>query len=127
MQKKVVLLFSFLVVAASILSYKLGSTPVALAKGRSTAQEDSDRVAPPLPAPPAEWVVYNIGSLSPAKATRGAVSGVQHVADCISVTTSNQATATGGGSVLLLDGSNIITKDTLAFVASAWSEVSTSR
>lgn len=85
MPKKAVLLFTLLALVACLLSYKLGSVPVALAKARPAQQDEAERVPPPLPAPPAEWVVTNTtNGPTAAMAIRAGVAGVQHVADCVS-------------------------------------------
>jgi len=86
MPKKAILLFTFLALAACFLSYKLGSVPVAMAKARPALQDD-ERVPPPLPAPPAEWVVFKtaVGNVL-ATAVKPGVAGVQHVVDCVTFT-----------------------------------------
>jgi len=107
MSKKAVLLFSLLVVAASFLSYSLGSGPVALAKSRPTPQETSDQVPPPLPAPPAEWTYSNIqlntNTVAEVLVPAGG-SGVQHVADCVSFGASLTINGSGTRTVTLRNG-----------------------
>jgi hypothetical protein len=111
MSKKVILLFTFLTLAACLLSYKFGSTPVALAKGQAI-QPETAASTPPLPAPPAEWSLFNVqhSSTTEAIVIKPGVSGVQHVADCIVVT----ATTTPGTSpngpmeVALIDGTTTL-------------------
>ena len=86
MPRRAVLTFTLLALSACILSYKLGAAPTALAK--SHPGQETVTAPPPLPAPPAEWVVHATaaaGSIaSTTRATGG--TGVQHVIDCISAT-----------------------------------------
>ncbi len=107
MLKKVLPIFTILLVAACFLSYKHGSAPTAFAKGNGSPQQVSDPAPPPLPAPPAEWVVHavaNPGSIAVATRPAGG-AGVQHVVDCVSATV--YATSGVGDEVALqlLDGS----------------------
>jgi hypothetical protein len=107
MSKKAVFLLSLVAVAASLLSYKLGSARVAYAG--PTPQEVTDQVPLSLPAPPAEWVVTNSACCTTeATVTRGGVAGVQHVADCVSFAAYAQASSGSGGDVQLLDGSTVL-------------------
>ena len=89
MQRKAVLLFALLTLAASLLSYKLGSAPVALARARPSQQQTAETGFPSLPTPPAEWSISSApgpgGAASVTRAYGGTV--VQHVADCIIATT----------------------------------------
>lgn len=96
MPKKVALLFTLLTLIACILSYKLGSPPVALAKARPALQ---DAATPALPAPPAYWVAHSITATGAAQAVKPAQAGVQHVVTCISATVTNP---TSGGSPIVL-------------------------
>src|SRR5438445_7877281 len=96
MPKKAVLLFTFLALVACFLSYKLGSAPVALAKGRPAQQDEAGRVPPPLPTAPATWTITSTGSLghvvSISRPAGG--SGVKHVATCITASFYTNSTAT---------------------------------
>jgi len=110
MPRKTVLLFTLLTLVACLLSYQLGSAPSVLAKSHVTAQDAAANVPPPLPAPPAEWVVFDYASGTAATTTKAGAAGVQHVADCISfsgVVTGNSPSALTA-TVELLDGSTII-------------------
>ncbi len=110
MPKKAVLAFSFLALTACLLSYRLGSSPAALAKSPTPGQESS--APPPLSAPPAEWAITgaNTGSTTPASAVKAGAAGVQHVADCIAAS----GYITGSDpvpfptQVLLLDGTVVL-------------------
>jgi len=70
MTKKILPLFALITLAACLLSYKLGSAPTAHAQT--------------LPPPPNEWSLQKLNATQNATTvTKPAVSGVQHVADCI--------------------------------------------
>lgn len=92
MPRKVVFLFALLTLTACLLSYKFGSAPLALAKGRASAQETSESAASlTLPTAPATWSLT-----SGLKGSGGALitkpaggSGVKHVATCVVATLSN--------------------------------------
>jgi hypothetical protein len=108
MTKKATLVFTILALAACFLSYKVGSVPVALAKGRSAQQDPAGQVAPPLPAPPAEWVLHAVNGTNPASVTKPAGgAGVQHVVDCISATVTTTSSTGNLVDVELLDGSGV--------------------
>jgi hypothetical protein len=65
-----------------------------------------------LPAPPDEWTVIGSsnGTSSAASATRAGVSGVQHVADCVSIAgyTSGAAPVAFPTAAYLYDGETIV-------------------
>ena len=106
MPKKAVLTFTLLALAACFFSYKLGSSPVALAKSHSP---QDGAVAPPLPSPPATWVLHQDGN-APSSVTKPAGgAGVQHVVDCISATVTQANGQQAGGiiNLQLLDGAGI--------------------
>jgi hypothetical protein len=107
MPKKAALLFTLLTLIACFLSYSLGAAPTALARTNAGPQEAG--VLAPLPAPPAEWVVNASGNIS-AAATKPGVAGVQHVADCIQVTSIVGGTSPQpyGNLIELLDGTTVI-------------------
>ena len=112
MTKKVLPLFVLVTLAACLLSYKFGSAPVALAKARPNAQDiRAEAVCPlTLPAPPAEWVVHDF-EVNPniASVTKAGVTGVQHVADCISANGLVSGSGAADWSQLeLLDGATVI-------------------
>jgi hypothetical protein len=110
MAKKILPLFVLITLAAGLLSYKVGSAPVAHANGQVTPQDASELTVPlTLPTAPATWSLYYWGGAgavaSVTKPARGA--GVKHVATCISV---NFSVSSPGGSDIgqnfrLLDGS----------------------
>ncbi len=106
MPKKAVSLFTLLTLIACLLSYKLGSMPVAFAKSHPAQQEAATEPAapPPLPAPPAEWVVFSapaVGSLAAVVKSAGG-AGVQHVADCVSASITAASGAGGGAAHAIL-------------------------
>lgn len=119
MTKKVLPLFVLITLAACLLSYKVGSAPVALAKGRAAAQETSDSATPlTLPAAPATWTLWNAGgnTTAPITVTQPAGgAGVQHVATCVIATFVNSAASAGGDTVTLWDGNYSIGKVLLAW------------
>lgn len=93
MTKRVLPALLFITLAACFISYKLGSAPTAHAQ--TTA--------------PAEWSVWATShSTVNAFATKPAVSGMQHVADCIIADAVNApgATPTGPIGVKLYDGTS---------------------
>jgi len=103
MTKRLLPLFVLITLAACLLSYKFGSAPTVRAAGTS-----------------AEWsVFFNSHSSAPASATRPAVAGVQHVADCIIAGALNTpgSSASGPISVKLYDGSATTSPSTLLLVA----------
>ena len=111
MTKKILPVFVLITLAACLLSYKLGSALIVLAKASTTMQEATEQATPALPAPPAEWVVHGEGLNTVAAATRPAGgAGVQHVVDCIDATLTSYPSTTGGGiiNLELLDGSGTI-------------------
>jgi hypothetical protein len=111
MTKKILPLFVLVTLAACLLSYKVGSAPVALAKGRSAPEGASESAAPlTLPAAPATWSLTNAGGLgNPTEVyvTEPALAGVQHVATCITATYVNAgATGSASGAGLFLVNGN---------------------
>ena len=96
MVKKILPLFVLVTLAACLLSYKLGSAPTAHAQ-----------IAQTLPPPPNEWAVSDREIGTAAVATRAGASGVQHVADCISIVVMNTSPPGNQAAyeVALLDGS----------------------
>ncbi len=110
MQKRAVLTFTLLALTACFLSYKLGSTPSVLARSHAMPQDEAANVPPPLPAPPAEWVLSDFEYTKVASVTRAGVAGVQHVVDCVSVTEDDTGTAGTAydGRAELLDGSTVV-------------------
>jgi hypothetical protein len=109
---KVVFLLILVTLTAGVLSYKFGSTPVALAKARPNPQDASESPVPlTLPTAPAIWSVHSTGANGvAANATRPAGgAGVKHVASCISATFYVQAGGIyHGNGVSLLDGSTTL-------------------
>jgi hypothetical protein len=93
MPRKALLLITLLTLIACLLSYKLGSAPVAHAQS--------------LPAAPSTWQVSvgGVGGIAVASRAAGG-SGVQHVATCISmvVAASSSATSEATEAVTLRDG-----------------------
>lgn len=114
MTKKVLPLFVLITLAACLFSYKLGSTPVALAKARPAGQDMRAETASPLtlPAPPAEWSVtgQEKGLTIGMSVYEPAVAGVQHVADCViaTVTNTSGASIAGPTTVWLYDGATVL-------------------
>lgn len=113
MTKKVLPLFVIITLAACLFSYKLGSAPVALAKGRTSAQEISESAAPlTLPTAPATWALtkyLGTGGTPGASVSRPAGgTGVQHVATCISVSIGllGSAPSSEGELAVLRDGAS---------------------
>ncbi len=107
MTKKVLPLFVLITLAACFLSYKFGSSPVALAKARPTAQETSESAVPlTLPTAPATWTVSAGSSgTQPATVTKAAGgAGVKHVVTCISFSESNFGGSGYDYNVALSDG-----------------------
>jgi hypothetical protein len=96
MSKKTVLAFTLLALVACFLSYKIGSSPAVHAQS--------------LPPAPAEWVLEGGGSGTFASVTKPSVAGVQHVADCVSMTGSTIGTGAVpiAATVSLLDGNTIV-------------------
>jgi hypothetical protein len=88
MTKKILPLFTIITLAACLLSYKLGSAPVALAEPGAAAQEMAAQDSPAtLPTAPATWTAFfpfNGGGVPTATRAAGG-AGVKHVATCISV------------------------------------------
>lgn len=107
MLKKPAFAITVLALSACFLSYKFGSTPVALAKPRAP-QEDS--VAPTLPPSPGTWAINVLAPESArAIATKAAGgAGVQHVATCVSATVENFNAVPGNLTLQLLDGTVIL-------------------
>src|SRR5437660_100372 len=108
MLKKTVLALTLLTLTACLLSFKFRSSPVALAK--NPAQEEASALASALPAPPAEWVVNDIGGgTTAASVTRAGVAGTQHVADCVAFSMEQGSnTSNFNIGVQLLDGSAVL-------------------
>lgn len=106
--------------AACLFSYKLGSASVALA-GPGHVQEELPAVAPPLPAPPAEWVVHATATPGGTAAATGssAGTGVQHVVDCISATPYGTANIGAEVPLEIIDGINFEYAQWLFLVASS--------
>lgn len=99
MTKRLLPLFVLITLAACLLSYKFGSAPAVRAASA-----------------PGEWsVFFNSHSSAPAAATRPAVAGEQHVADCIVAGALNTpgSTASGPISVKLYDGSSTTSPSTV--------------
>lgn len=92
MPKKVILSFTLLVLTACLVSYKLGSAPVAYAQT--------------LPPSPGTWALTNAnGGVSGwVSVTEPAISGVQHVATCITGSMFNSGTTYTNANVYLLNG-----------------------
>lgn len=107
MPKKAVLLVVLLAVVASIVSYRLGSTPVAQAKPRPSLEEPGERPAD-LPSPPATWTLTGGSSYdSEASVTQPAGgAGVQHVAICIAFSFNNSSAGKLDSTAILRDGAS---------------------
>ncbi|MFZ1157030.1 MAG: hypothetical protein WAO10_04585 [Candidatus Sulfotelmatobacter sp.] len=93
MTKKMLPLFVLITLAACLLSYKLGSTPVAHAQS--------------LPPSPGTWTLNTSGGNESGliSVTKPAVSGAQHVASCIAASVINSNTTAKNADVVLLSGS----------------------
>jgi len=102
-----VLASALLALVACLLTLEISSAPTALAKSRP-ARQDETSAPPPLPAPPAEWVVSNEIAGAAAVATKAGISGVQHVADCVSFSTVDPGTSGAVEIIQLLDGSSVL-------------------
>jgi hypothetical protein len=95
MNKKIIPAFVLIALAASLLSYKFASAPNAHAQTTT----------------PPEWSVWTTShNATTAIATRAAVAGITHVADCIIVNAVNAPgkTPTGPIGVKLFDGTNAL-------------------
>jgi hypothetical protein len=92
MSKKVIFLFTLLILIGCMLGYKFGSAPVAHAQS--------------LPASPATWSLTNSydGATGQVSVTQPAVSGAQHVVTCITAFMS-AGTAAQTTNVFLINGS----------------------
>lgn len=100
MSKKATILLMVVVAAACLLVFRSVFATVALASPQDSPQ-DSSQTPPPLPAPPAEWVLSAAGAGTTQSVTRPAGgAGVQHVIDCVSG--SVFSASTGGGALALL-------------------------
>jgi hypothetical protein len=89
---------------ACVLSYKLGSTPVALASARPAAQELT--AAPPLPTAPTTWVLTtatNVGGVISVTRPAGG-TGVKHVASCVTGSIVNNVSNSQNLILTLVDG-----------------------
>jgi hypothetical protein len=111
MPKKAVSLFTLLMLAACFMSYKLGSTPVAMAK--ASPQENAAALPPPtLPAAPATWTLTKemgtAGTPGASVSRPAGGTGVKHVATCISVSIGLNPSAPSpeGELVVLRDGAS---------------------
>jgi hypothetical protein len=107
MTKKLLPLLALITLGACLLTYKLGSAPVALAKAMPNPQEASESAVPlTLPTAPATWTLTaedTSGGTTFASATRPAGgAGVKHVATCISF--SFYQTSGSGSFLYLRDG-----------------------
>jgi hypothetical protein len=99
MNKKIATLFALVTVVTCLVSYKFGSAPAVRAAGAT-----------------GEWsVFFNSHSSAPAAAIEPAVSGTQHVADCIIAGGLNApgSSPTGPISVKLYDGSSTTSPSTI--------------
>ena len=109
MTKKILPLFVLITLAACLLSYKIGSAPVALAKARPNPQDASESAAPmTLPTAPGTWTVTGAGGsgqrVSISRPAGG--TGVKHVATCIigDYIVAPSASAAAGQVISLRDG-----------------------
>ena len=103
MNKKVVPAFVLITLIIGLLSYKFASSPKAHAQT----------------TPPPEWSVWATShSTVNAYATKPAVAGMQHVADCILADATNapSATPTGPIGVKLYDGAASSSSSTVLLV-----------
>jgi hypothetical protein len=103
MNNRIVAAFLLLTVAACLLSYKFGSAPTAHAQV----------------ATPPEWSVWTAShSTVNAFATKAAVAGITHVADCIIADASNTPGSAPAGpiGVKLYDGSATTSPTTVLLV-----------
>lgn len=96
MNKRVLPAFVLITLAASLLTYKFASTPMAHAQT----------------TPPPEWSIWATShNGTNASTIRAGVAGITHVADCIIADASNApgVTPTGPIGVKLIDGSSTTT------------------
>lgn len=103
MPKKAVLFFAIFTLAACIVTYRLGSAPVAQAKPRPVPEVSST-----LPAAPATWSLtgsstYKSGAVitQPAGGT-----GVQHVVTCLAFSMSNDSAGKVFSTAILRNGAS---------------------
>ena len=99
--KKVVLFFAILAIVGCIVSYRLGTAPIAHAKPRSTPEETSS-----LPTAPPTWTITGASTYKqPASVTRPAGgTGVQHVVMCIAFSMNSGSPGKVSSTAILRNG-----------------------